>query len=624
MEIDSPLGLPAHFASIAESIQSHQMKNDTPVNRREAFKPLAATLAGALIPAKLIASPPQPSTGVGVPLPEGISSIPDVPARLADNRPANQVVPSEPKHAMLVRSDDAAASWKRIIDSLTTELPLAPDGKSVLLTDKLLRIEAGFHFNSARNDTDYVWLQIEPLIDQAADLLDRGLQDRAIWDEMSIKYLDLLLELKEFAELDRIHQEEEAAGLYSTPWKESMAEHAAIISEKQGQEQAKVALEKLTSDFFAAQVKEQQSKALQGLAWLSGRAGYYVEGQTVKYFQHVWEGTTAEVSGLAQAATVTISGHSLNLQEATIGIQKASAQIGAEAATHRAGGLQIRVDWDKVNADFLRRRTLISRQLEEIKATATAHPNGVLNYSKRLTSLKGRFHNDFRDAIARIHSIQRGLRDIYGYVEPVPSDDTAVQFFDDCLLWTRNVIQWLIRFSRLEQNVVLPLSVRSLVGETEWRTGLAAGYWCFSLNESFLPEGCHVRLRGLSAFAEPSAGCDQVWRMSVVVPRCAIYRHLDSEVTVEVDQSIVPSIELGRVTSRESNREPDVAGASAAFNASPFGMWSVRVHSSVGRRRNGGSQKQTSKHPTLSLDDVYLDLALAFRARRNSTPHGHK
>ena len=58
-----------------------------------------------------------------------------------------------------------------------------------------------------------------------------------------------------------------------------------------------------------------------------------------------------------------------------------------------------------------------------------------------------------------------GLVKVYGYTTPLPGDPTDLEYFDDCVLWTRQAIDWLVRFSRREQFMILPVSVRNVVGE---------------------------------------------------------------------------------------------------------------------------------------------------------------
>ena len=253
--------------------------NPQPISRRNALKSSIATVAGSMVPAAVFAqnAAPEPSVGTPRALPQQQETTESAPKR------AERQLIQQPTATMLGRTGEEAATWERITRELGTSLQFTSDGKATgELSDELQRIEKGFVFRAARNDSDYVWLHVEPLIDQAADLLDRGLQDRANWDEMSVKMFDLLLELKEFAELDQIHQEEERVGLYSTPAKQSLAEHAAELTYQQGEERVRAAVEKVLADYFSAPVKDKQSKASQGLAWLGGRAAYFFDNQTSK------------------------------------------------------------------------------------------------------------------------------------------------------------------------------------------------------------------------------------------------------------------------------------------------------------------------------------------------------
>jgi hypothetical protein len=167
-----------------------------------------------------------------------------------------------------------------------------------------------------------------------------------------------------------------------------------------------------------------------------------------------------------------------------------------------------------------------------------------------------------------------GLRDLYGYTVELPKTEDTVDYFDDCLLWSRQAIEWLIKFSRRDQNVILPISVRKLVGENDWEKQVASKQIKFKLpRESYFDNMSHVRLRGLGAVALDDDP-DRLWQISAEVPRIGTVFHNNGTET-HPDQSLLPACRLARVTRRSTARDSDVVGAAVLHNASPVGTWNV-------------------------------------------------
>jgi hypothetical protein len=117
------------------------------------------------------------------------------------------------------RSGEEQKVWDTVQNILNSDYLLTSDGTSAGQLSKFaLRIEKDFSFIAQERDDDFSSFHIEPLLDQAADLLDRGLKDREIWDEQATKMFLLALELNEYRSLDEIHQAEEASGIYDVNW----------------------------------------------------------------------------------------------------------------------------------------------------------------------------------------------------------------------------------------------------------------------------------------------------------------------------------------------------------------------------------------------------------------------
>ncbi|MCI0538005.1 MAG: hypothetical protein L0Z50_22545 [Verrucomicrobiales bacterium] len=199
--------------------------NNTEIDRRGLLKAGGLAIAGAIFAGEAHAqAPAQNSSGMKDEKPLLPKTV-EIPAELQTPSVATFADEEPPGAIPFPRPNDEAQAWKSTVRKLATECPITTnESLSGPLNRFLLRIESGFTFKRNPTDTDFSPLHIEPLLDQAADLLDRGLRDRAVWDDQSVKALELWLELHEYKELDTIHSEEERSGVYEVPWKISNGE----------------------------------------------------------------------------------------------------------------------------------------------------------------------------------------------------------------------------------------------------------------------------------------------------------------------------------------------------------------------------------------------------------------
>jgi hypothetical protein len=171
---------------------------------------------------------------------------------------------------------------------------------------------------------------------------------------------------------------------------------------------------------------------------------------------------------------------------------------------------------------------------------------------------------------------------------------------DAVVLWVREAINWLVRFSRLDQNYVLPISLKNLK-KKKLAERKESDNWNFTITEDLLPNQRHVRLRGIGAAVVKEDGAKGLWQMEIIPPRNSVMRHL-SGTKVDLDQTQIPQCYLGRVVDRNSFRDAEVSGINALHNASPFGAWTLAM-----------SHQSTYGMKSSSLDDVQIDLHLAVR-----------
>lgn len=510
------------------------------------------------------------------------------------------------------RSEEEAKIWEEIKNFIKNDFVSISDSDGNKLSLSR-RIEEGFKFNAEERDDDFSSFHVEILLDQAADLLDRTFNRRRDFNDLFEKFYLLRLELGEYSELDAIHQEEEAAGFYDVERQQSDAE---LKSEQRRftlfRELYRISSSNDIRDkYFTEGVINNLKKAVAKGAWLVGIVHYLFKGQefgeylTYDYWGKDAGGHNKSASLLSVESAEEQIQYSANLQKDLFlegrTKENTNSSYGMEISGFRSNGLGAKSNWDFNDANFRRRRTLVARKYQDWKAALSTEDGGALNYDEKSNIYRDLFQQDFRDALARLKVVQQGLKDIYGYDVPLPPDENNRDYFEQCLLWSRKTISWLIRFSRAEQSLVLPISLRNVLGITAWNNGLSDGAWEVDMQEELFADFRHVRLRGLSAFVLGAEAKDKLWQMKIKVPATGQVKHLSGN-TVALDQSKIPQCWLARVTDRNAQRDPDVFGMSILFNTSPIGKWTIQVVKSV------PSSDDFSK-----ITNIHLDLYLAFR-----------
>ena len=526
------------------------------------------------------------------------------PLQTVPKRDESDLQLPQPSVTLNRRPSDEIA-WNSIKKLIVNDLRLTDTANaSGSLSNRYLHIGYAFSFKSKSTDTDFSPFHVEPLIDQAADLLDRGQRDRASWDELGAKWATLSLELQEFVELDEIHTREEAAGVYEVAAKQSLADMNAETSTMAGAATSNNIISGIINSELSYSSINELSGAAQKAAWVSGLASYSFGGGDFNgYYVNTFNGVSDTVANHLLKAAATQSFSTLYRERLYAQSQQISLSSTRDTSENKFEGYKAKFIWDWQNRNFLKERTLVARRLQEIKSKLATDPNGILNHAKRMDALQQRFQNDFRDAIARLNAVRQGLKEIYGYDVELPQNQSSSTYFDDCLIWCRTAIQWLVRFSRMEQSAVIPISIRSILGDDDWSAGLKSGTWTLAVRDRDLPGMNCVRVRGLSAISYVGllSDEDRLWQLSISPPVEAIHSFSNGEKII-LDQSRIPPAKLFRVTSRKATRDPDVVGLSAWFNISPIGKWRVSVLGSI-------------PAPCLfsKLSDITLDILVSYR-----------
>ena len=236
---------------------------------------------------------------------------------------------------------------------------------------------------------------------------------------------------------------------------------------------------------------------------------------------------------------------------------------------------------------FLGLRTEAVRRKKELSA-----PGGPFALDEQRDLVLRRLCRDYEEAVNRVSVAEEGLKMLYGYdgeASPLTSwAETLGVSITSLTIWTRNAIEWLVRYQRKEQAFTRALSVRAILNRNAWGQ-LRHARDSFSIKLQVpveLFQGFdNCRLRGVSASLIGEAGTVP-WSMLLRLPEAALF--VRSGEKVDVDQSALPPCLLGRVENRRSVRRSEFCGMVSHANASPIGkptnegLWSLDLFRPVG------------------------------------------
>ena len=466
--------------------------------------------------------------------------------------------------------------------------------------------------------------RVEPLLDQAIDILERALRIRADYDNLAAKQFDAQYDVDNMTRELATRQQEQNSNFNLLKAAETQADVTAqenLVKAYQGSQ----AISGDLVNFINGNIGEfpyaagAEAYAMR-LPFTQDDWNQYHNDQTAYPFPAP-NSPGVQVAPLALEAATVQAQYSVGTDIRRANVQKAADDADFDQASARLGqqgnpplgvpatstGMYARLQWNQMNAQFIeqRRQNLITQQEE--KQNAIQQVNGALNFTSAMQMLVCRYKRDFGDAAARITQAEQGLEQLYGYIDPVyeatkpplPALDPGPRF-DLWVIWLRDAASWLIRFSQTDQQVTVPVSLKALLKSWDDFTN---GKVCeISMDP---PPGLpamarHVRLRGLSVFSSISSddGDDsdpvQPLQMVITLPSESYCVHLDGS-KVNLDQSNIQPTFAGRILPRLIPQQADVLGADNLYNASPFGAWQVQL-----------SNPKVAEN----LDDIYLDLLL--------------
>jgi len=168
-------------------------------------------------------------------------------------------------------------------------------------------------------------LHVEPLLQQAASLVDRVLSEEPTYPQLRVDQTNLGLDLDEFQALQAINDDEVSAGLFQVGFWDASSASASDLATKQAQ----------TNLLAWIQGREEDQKRL--AAWSTENAQQPLatgwEGKLSKHTLKLFGGwTPPQVPGGTSATDGNVIGGNLSYQLAAYSLDYSQQQIGAQIA----------------------------------------------------------------------------------------------------------------------------------------------------------------------------------------------------------------------------------------------------------------------------------------------------
>jgi len=442
-----------------------------------------------------------------------------------------------------------------------------------------------FSLGTPISEDQYRYWHVDDLLEQMASLIDRAISERDELREKISKAFYVESEVMQYRETDYIYLQEVRNGLYVVPYTQAKQEAEAERLYHVSMTEAEKLQQQIHLNHYSSTNRTNQLNAERKAAFVSHFSNSASEDKP-PYKQVTYGNDKQFVYAHLVNAADTRTRWQLDTAVTSV-LSEMYVKVGnRDASGAKLIAAQSRSDWEGKNALYKKERADVARKYGELKVAAFTMPDGVLNYNAQMAGLKDRLARDTNDALSRMFAVVNGLKKIYGYEQRLsPQIQKAIKSriandfaLDHTLIWVRNTIAWLNRFKQLDQNYILPISLRTIIGnDSIWETGKQNREWDIKIAQSPHFDGqSHVRLRGVRGYIY---GCGQeagFWRIDITPPLQAVTQHLNTKKLVNLDQSLLPKVLLPRVGSRLNTQEVEFVGTTALHNASPIGQWKLR------------------------------------------------
>ena len=423
---------------------------------------------------------------------------------------------------------------------------------------------------------------VEILLDQAADLLDRILREQDEFDNLGEK----LFEIEMLEEEMRSRASGVAVDLPTSI-------NPPFVTAPKSLVMADITGEALREEYEAS-LDQLVPLDVQGRNFANLRKFYGdppIRNAWVESSGFAAAGTNNPNDSRYQGAKQVREQEMLVLDEQTSASQQEFIALRNSALKHaRASAFKRAYDVES---------TKLNDRLKKLKANAARQPKHSLNFEERRLALQARIDHDFNEVKARVSKAAAGLKTIYQYTGDLPLKDSRLGLYDRYLISVRQAISYLVGITRRDQLFVTTISLKNLL-QDKWAQGLATAKWDFEFTASQIDFPSYyylTRLRGAAL---------SVVYQTLDLTTADIWTG-DIEVTTA---NTTARCHAGRIAHRQPLREPDLLGEVLLHNIDPFPSgkgcrWTVSINpkSLLGQRLGAVVQ------------DVLLDLRIVAQVK---------
>jgi hypothetical protein len=462
----------------------------------------------------------------------------------------------------------------------------------------------------------------ESLLDQASSILDRAIADRNAWQSLMAQWANLRLDLFQSISLERISEAEE--GKFRFDFEADLAVGQKDASDRKASALAtqQTHLQNLIQRLDTSQAAASEVNRRGAIAYITDMADQHFQSDHVDTAVPPPDLGPILFNADPHNGSLPRARYKMAKDQATAELDRQHFGANADSAAVTAQteeldankkGLNTQSLWKDANRQFLRQRAWVARQALLTKLSMS-HRDDALNFKAQALSAKTRYDQAVSDAYQRLKAVDAGLSYYYGYPYPdtrpdplpvlAPPGDSHAH--DQIIAWTRRVAHWLAAFTRRTNSYIVPLSLKTLAGDS-WSNLLKTGSVTFDLENYFDDFQRHIRVRGVAAWTISERNMlwdvnerNMFWEVDLIPPEQAVV-HFESDSTSTVPQGKT-LCRLSRVMSRQRLSVPEVGAVTSAFTGSPAGKWTVFVRSAANRHA-----------PPANLpDDIEIDLYLSY------------
>lgn len=390
------------------------------------------------------------------------------------------------------------------------------------------------------------------LLEEAALLLDKCLSLRASKQELEVKAIEQWLEFRNFFLENDIHEQLVAAGELDLGYKiatiEQTAQQEVLLRAKEADLNYANSILSRTPGNILHDKKINLSSLVTQLSSYSNAQELKDFAKELAIAQMQYEKEAVEASKSAAASTVAHVNGQLAIAATKAGYENVSKELRRELQRTR-------------------KETMIR------KAVAAMRPGVGSNFKERLYELQALFDEDFLSAYSRLAAAQKGLKELFEIVAPLPDLETSP--LSAYVVWLRQRLDDISQIQESHWALELELSLSKLMGESTWKSLLRSGSAKFVVPADLLKNLSSVRLQSVGAYIE-GGGSKRVQTLSLRPPRSASYTTLSGQSKL-LNQEDVPKITLGAIRERSDANDIGFLSARSLINVSPFGEWEVEL-----------------------------------------------